>query len=26
VLSDAVHAFKDDVDSGAYPGPEHSYE
>ncbi|MCU1446399.1 3-methyl-2-oxobutanoate hydroxymethyltransferase [Cryobacterium sp.] len=26
VLTDAVHAFKDDVDSGAYPGAEHSYE
>ncbi|TFC01861.1 3-methyl-2-oxobutanoate hydroxymethyltransferase [Cryobacterium adonitolivorans] len=26
VLSDAVRAFKDDVDTGAYPGPEHSYE
>jgi len=26
VLTDAVHAFKEDVDSGAYPGPEHSYE
>ncbi|TFB54881.1 3-methyl-2-oxobutanoate hydroxymethyltransferase [Cryobacterium sp. TMT1-62] len=26
VLTDAVHRFKDDVDSGAYPGPEHSYE
>jgi 3-methyl-2-oxobutanoate hydroxymethyltransferase len=26
VLTDAVHAFKDDVDSGSYPGPEHSYE
>jgi 3-methyl-2-oxobutanoate hydroxymethyltransferase len=25
-LSDAVHAYRDDVDSGAYPGPEHSYE
>jgi len=26
VLTDAVHRFKDDVDSGAYPAPEHSYE
>ena len=26
VLTDAVHRFKDDVDSGAYPGPEHSYK
>ncbi len=26
VLTDAVHAFKGDVESGAYPGPEHSYE
>ncbi|TFD46015.1 3-methyl-2-oxobutanoate hydroxymethyltransferase [Cryobacterium sp. TMT1-2-1] len=26
VLTDAVHQFKDDVDSGAYPAPEHSYE
>jgi 3-methyl-2-oxobutanoate hydroxymethyltransferase len=26
VLTDAVHAFKDDVDAGVYPGPEHSYE
>jgi 3-methyl-2-oxobutanoate hydroxymethyltransferase len=26
VLSDAVQAFKADVDSGSYPGPEHSYE
>jgi len=26
VLTDAVRAFKDDVDTGAYPGPEHSYE
>ncbi|TFC96856.1 MULTISPECIES: 3-methyl-2-oxobutanoate hydroxymethyltransferase [Cryobacterium] len=26
VLTDAVHRFKEDVDSGAYPGPEHSYE
>ena len=25
-LRDAVTAFKDDVASGAYPGPEHSYE
>ena len=25
-LRDAVTAFKDDVNSGAYPGPEHSYE
>lgn len=25
-LSDAVHAYRADVDSGAYPGPEHSYE
>jgi len=25
-LTDAVHAFRQDVDSGAYPGPEHSYE
>ena len=25
-LRDAVIAFKDDVNSGAYPGPEHSYE
>jgi len=26
VLSDAAKAFKADVESGAYPGPEHSYE
>jgi 3-methyl-2-oxobutanoate hydroxymethyltransferase len=26
VLTDAVRRFKDDVDSGAYPAPEHSYE
>lgn len=26
VLSDAAKAFKSDVESGAYPGPEHSYE
>jgi 3-methyl-2-oxobutanoate hydroxymethyltransferase len=26
VLADAVHAYREDVDSGAYPGPEHSYE
>jgi 3-methyl-2-oxobutanoate hydroxymethyltransferase len=26
ILSDAVKAFKADVESGAYPGPEHSYE
>ena len=26
VLTDAVHAFRDDVGSGAYPGAEHSYE
>ena len=26
VLSEAVQAFKADVESGAYPGPEHSYE
>ncbi len=26
VLTDAVHQFKDDVNSGAYPAPEHSYE
>lgn len=25
-LRDAVATFKDDVNSGAYPGPEHSYE
>lgn len=25
-LHDAVIAFKSEVDSGAYPGPEHSYE
>jgi 3-methyl-2-oxobutanoate hydroxymethyltransferase len=25
-LSDAVHAYRADVNSGAYPGPEHSYE
>jgi 3-methyl-2-oxobutanoate hydroxymethyltransferase len=25
-LSDAVTAYRADVDSGAYPGPEHSYE
>jgi len=25
-LSDAAKAFKADVESGAYPGPEHSYE
>lgn len=26
VLSDAAKAFKADVESGSYPGPEHSYE
>lgn len=26
VLTDAVTAFREDVASGAYPGPEHSYE
>jgi 3-methyl-2-oxobutanoate hydroxymethyltransferase len=26
VLTDAVRRFKDDVGSGAYPAPEHSYE
>jgi 3-methyl-2-oxobutanoate hydroxymethyltransferase len=26
VLTDAVHAYRDDVGAGAYPGPEHSYE
>ncbi len=26
VLSDAAAAFKADVEDGAYPGPEHSYE
>lgn len=26
ILTDAVHRFKDDVGSGAYPAPEHSYE
>jgi 3-methyl-2-oxobutanoate hydroxymethyltransferase len=26
VLTDAVRQFKDDVDSGVYPAPEHSYE
>ena len=26
VLTDAVHQFRDDVNSGAYPAPEHSYE
>lgn len=26
VLTDAVHRFKEDVQTGAYPGPEHSYE
>src|SRR5881409_3763838 len=26
VLADAARAFADDVVSGAYPGPEHSYE
>ena len=26
VLTDAVQAFKADVDSGSYPGAEHSYE
>ncbi len=26
VLTDAVHRFKEDVQNGAYPGPEHSYE
>lgn len=26
ILSEAAQAFKDDVESGAYPGPEHSYE
>ncbi|MCU1550862.1 MAG: panB [Glaciihabitans sp.] len=25
-LTDAVIAYREDVDSGAYPGPEHSYE
>jgi 3-methyl-2-oxobutanoate hydroxymethyltransferase len=26
ILSDAAKAFKADVESGNYPGPEHSYE
>lgn len=26
ILNDAAKAFKSDVESGAYPGPEHSYE
>lgn len=26
VLTDAVHNFRDDVNSGAYPAPEHNYE
>jgi 3-methyl-2-oxobutanoate hydroxymethyltransferase len=26
ILSDAAKAFKADVESGSYPGPEHSYE
>lgn len=26
VLTDAVTAYRKDVESGAYPGPEHSYE
>ncbi len=26
VLTDAVHRFREDVQTGAYPGPEHSYE
>jgi len=26
VLTDAVHSFRDDVNSGAYPAPEHNYE
>jgi 3-methyl-2-oxobutanoate hydroxymethyltransferase len=26
VLTDAVTEYRNDVDSGAYPGPEHSYE
>jgi len=26
VLSDAVRSFRDDVDNGVYPGPEHSYD
>ena len=26
ILSEAAHAFKADVESGAYPGPEHTYE
>lgn len=26
ILSDAAKAFKADVESGTYPGPEHSYE
>lgn len=26
ILTDAVRQFKDDVDSGAYPAPEHSYD
>jgi 3-methyl-2-oxobutanoate hydroxymethyltransferase len=26
VLSEAAQAFKADVESGAYPGPEHSYQ
>lgn len=26
ILNDAAKAFKSDVESGAYPGPEHSYQ
>ncbi|MDI2097988.1 3-methyl-2-oxobutanoate hydroxymethyltransferase [Ruicaihuangia caeni] len=26
ILTDAVHAFREDVATGAYPGPEHSYD
>ncbi|MCU1405789.1 MAG: panB [Glaciihabitans sp.] len=26
ILTEAVHAFRADVDGGVYPGPEHSYE
>jgi ketopantoate hydroxymethyltransferase len=26
VLTDAVHTWTADVASGAYPGPEHSYD
>jgi 3-methyl-2-oxobutanoate hydroxymethyltransferase len=26
VLTDAARQFKDDVETGVYPAPEHSYE